>query len=200
MPIPNLKQWKKWSLPSKASYLGLVLAIFLGAFTIFAYVTPYDELRGEFSTESVQTPPIAIEIPVRIYNALGVEVWMQQEAEFYILKPETPLMDAVVYSGMTRIQRPDNITTINDRYPVSQNSEIEASIILPKEPEVEGYLNRGGYKLRLLVRPFRSNEYLGYGEIMLDEYGVTKGIEVSLDYDNTPSKSSKRDAVNGAPS
>lgn len=38
--IPSLRQFSKWSLPSKVTYIAFVLAVVSGAFAVFAYFTP----------------------------------------------------------------------------------------------------------------------------------------------------------------
>lgn len=187
LKLPTKKQWQGWTYPSKASVMGTYITFIALVFAVFAYFYPWSEFSVDSDQAAINVSK-SIEIPVRIYNGLGAEAWVEQEAEFYILKPETPLMDVTVYNGMTRILRPENITTINDRYPVPQHDEINTKILLPQDSLLTNYIKHGGYKLRLVVRLSWSDRYFGYGEIMLDEYGIKKGINVKFDYENTPNK------------
>ena len=58
--FPTRKQWKNWSLPSKASYFGAIFAIFTFlfslAFQIFEMKTLISEIRERFSSEEVFSP------------------------------------------------------------------------------------------------------------------------------------------------
>lgn len=189
MPFPSWQQWRKWTLPSKSSYVGVFFTIIFGAFGVFAYFYPISNgvMNGELG-ESTLSSKQSIEIPVEIYNSLSTEAWVKKEAEFYILKPETPLSDTTIDAGAITLTRPENITSINGWYPVSAGGKIKTSFSLPRSKNIFDYFRVGGYKIRIMVRNSWSNNYGGYGEINFDEIGVKRGIEVEIAQRETPNK------------
>lgn len=44
--IPSIKQFKKWTLPSKSSFIGLVIAIVALVITLLMYIFPFDDLKS----------------------------------------------------------------------------------------------------------------------------------------------------------
>ncbi len=170
------------ALGSIASIIGLAVAL-------FAYFVPPNELQSSIETDvSATTSLKSIDIPVSIFNSLGTEAWIEPEAEFYILKPETPSNDMNVLAGAVRLSRPKDITTLNGNYPVPPNMTIHTSITLPNSNKIKNYLFEGGYKLKLIIRNSWSNEYGGYGKIILDKKGILSGIKVSIGEHYTPNK------------
>ena len=114
--IPTKAQWRSWSLPSKLTAIGTLISILMGVFAIIAYFVPY---TPAINLPIQPAPDLNVEritIPVLIRNKLAFDAHIDPQIEFYLLRPETPVMDSQVEAGVARLEQPHTVTAINGNY------------------------------------------------------------------------------------
>lgn len=181
MVLPTKKQWQKWSLPSKHTAIGALLGILALVFSIFAYFVPASGSNEEPREIANSVQALAnIEIPITIMNGLNANAQVNPVIEFYLLKPDGPMMDQIIDSGYIRLKRPERITSINGMFPIDQYKSIETTFELPRNELMDNALSEGGYKLRIIVTDSWVNDYSERKDVLFDIGTIKEGIYMVL--------------------
>ena len=178
--FPTRQQWKNWSLPSKLTAIGAYVGIVGLVFAVFIYFNPSDGLIGKPTNKKHDGPVNRIVIPIKIANSLGYQTQISPIVEYFILKTESPLTDTTIDSGTVRLERNNDLFSINGNYVIEQNRDIKTLIRLPRSKSLRRYLDEGGYKIKLVVSNVWISQYNEATDAPFDNITVSEGINISL--------------------
>ena len=178
--FPSRTQWRSWSLPSKLTAVGVLVGIVSLAYMVLTSEMP---LRF-FDKQTIDDTPAPvveqIAIPILIRNELRFDIHIDPGLEFFLLRPETPLVDHGVEAGIVRLDQPFGITTINGNYAISPFGEMRGHFMLPKSRAISDALLRGGHKLRVVVTNRWVDHYSEIVDVLFDRKTVREGIRVTF--------------------
>ena len=182
-------KWTGWSHEHRLAAISTYVTIASFIFAVFTYfvplhVTESNGVQHNSSLHKIQK----ITIPITISNQLRADAHIDPIAEFYLLVPESPFVDVTIDSGLVRLERPEKITTLNGNYPINENDEIYTRITFPKSEKLSSALNKGGYKLRLIVRDTWVFDHEEFVDVLFDKTTLNEGIRVVLYQESAPNK------------
>jgi hypothetical protein len=180
LPIPTKAQWRSWSLPSKLTAIGTFLAFSMGIFAVFAYFVPYTPVRGLPTQTTPDLNAERITIPLVVRNELAFDAHIDPQLEFYLLRPETPVMDSAIEAGVVRLEQPRTVTAINGNYALSRNEEMLSHFSLPASLTLKKALDTGGFKLRVRVTNRWIEHYSEFQDVLFDQKTLERGIRITF--------------------
>ena len=90
-------------------------------------------------------------IPLKIRNMRNAHIGISEKAEYFIVRPETPAMDTVVFSGIARISTPISKFKYEGFISLSSMHTVYAKLLIPKHPELLKYLQSRNYEIQVML-------------------------------------------------
>ncbi len=155
------------------SVIAGVLLIFIGNFINTINL----ESSSKKGNEEQQVALQEIKIPVTIESTWNENSDLDRKAEFYIVRSVSPGTQSVIYSGSAKVQIPENGMTVNGMISIAPHKTTKTTVILPKEKELNKYLEAGGYEIQLVLLNQYGYVFMNMEQKLFDKEILERGFK-----------------------
>ena len=180
MLFPSKAQWRRWSLPSKLTAIGTAIGAISLILEILTNFGPSFFLERQSIDDTLDPSISQISIPIQIRNGLAFDVHVDPSLQYFLLRPETPLVDTRVESGIVRLEQPFDTTALNGNYPIAPSGEMLTRFTLPRSKVIDDAFSNGGYKLRVIVTNRWVDHYSESIDVLFDKKTIDNGIRLTF--------------------